>query len=147
MAVGLTLQTEDIAEFKKEFHKIISDAKKTGENQVVYIDKQIEQKDLAKEVVERIQLLEPFGEDNNVPIFIYKDIKIDSIRTLSEGKHLKLTLIDDGYIINAIGFNIGNLADEYLVGDKVDLLGQLEINSFNGIDSVQINLKDMRKTC
>ena len=49
-------------------------------------------------------------------------------------------------IINAIGFNIGNLADEYLIGDKVDILGLLEINTFNGRSSVQINIKDIMKS-
>ena len=46
-------------------------------------------------------MLEPFGEKNKNPIFVYKNLKIDSIRALSEGKHLKLTLKDDNLLINA----------------------------------------------
>ena len=41
---------------------------------------------------------------------------------------------------------MGNLAEEYKIGDKIDVAGMLEINSFNGIDSVQINLKDIMKS-
>ena len=41
---------------------------------------------------------------------------------------------------------MGHLAEEYLIGDRVDVAGILEINSFNGMDSIQINIKDMRKT-
>ena len=75
-------------------------------------------------------------------------IKLDSIRSLSEGKHLKLTLKDDiNYIIlTAIGFNMGNLANEYRLFDKVDVVGTLEINEFNGRRDIQINLKDIRKS-
>ena len=73
-------------------------------------------------------------------------MKIDSIRTLSEGKHLKLTLKDDRNIVQAIGFNIGNLVNEYRLGDKVDVVGCLEINEFNGKKMIQINMKDIRKS-
>jgi single-stranded-DNA-specific exonuclease len=90
--------------------------------------------------------LEPFGEANKMPVFIYKNLKIDSIRALSEGKHLKLTLKDGNTIINAIGFNMGQYSEEYLIGDKIDVVGILEINSFNGVESVQINMKDIRKS-
>ena len=41
---------------------------------------------------------------------------------------------------------MGNIADKYLIGDKVDVVGSLEINEFGGNENIQINLKDMRKT-
>ena len=63
-----------------------------------------------------------------------------------EGKHLKLTLKDNNTIVNAIGFNMGKFAEEYRIGDKIDVVGNLEINSFNGVDSIQINLKDIMKS-
>ena len=81
-----------------------------------------------------------------MPVFAFKNLKIDSIRALSEGKHLKLTLKDNNVIVNAIGFNMGELAEDYRIGDKIDVVGTLEINSFNGMDSIQINLKDIMKS-
>ena len=97
-------------------------------------------------MVESLKQLEPFGEANKMPIFAFKNLKIDSIRSLSEGKHLKMTLKDENNIINAIGFNLGYLADEYRIGDKIDVVGALEINTFNGVDSLQINIKDIMKS-
>ena len=35
---------------------------------------------------------------------------------------------------------------EYKIGDKIDVVGMLEINSFNGVDNIQINLKDIMKS-
>ena len=49
-------------------------------------------------------------------------------------------------MIDAIGFNMGELANEYLIGNKVDIVGTLEINNFNNNDNIQINLKDIRKS-
>ena len=81
-----------------------------------------------------------------MPLFMIKNLKIDSIRTLSEGKHLKLTLKDGNNVIHAIGFNLGSFGEEFLLDDKVDIVGQLEINEFGGNKQVQINLKDIRKS-
>ena len=75
-----------------------------------------------------------------------KNLKIDSIRTLVEGKHLKLTIQDGVNMMNGIGFNLGHYADEFLLGDKVDIIGMLEINEFNNTRSIQINIKDMRRS-
>ena len=41
---------------------------------------------------------------------------------------------------------MGELTEEYKIGDKIDVVGVLEINSFNGVDSVQINMKDIMKS-
>ena len=102
--------------------------------------------EINKEMVESLKELEPFGEENKTPLFLFKNLKIDSIRALTEGKHLKLTVKENKNIVNAIGFNIGELANEYKIGDKVDIVGNLEINSFNGVDNIQINIKDIMKS-
>ena len=97
-------------------------------------------------MVDSLKELEPFGEENKTPLFVFKNLKIDSIRALSEGKHLKLTIKDNRNIVNAIGFNLGELSNDYRIGDKVDVVGNLEINSFNGVENIQINIKDIMKS-
>ena len=146
MAVGLSLKKNKFEEFKKEFEKIVQDSLIDEYIPIIKIDKEINLKDINIKNVESLKLLEPFGEANNVPVFLYKNLKIDSIRALSEGKHLKLTLKDGNTIINAIGFNMGEYSEEYLIGDKIDVIGNLELNFFNGTKSVQINIKDIRKS-
>lgn len=146
MAVGLTLKEENFENFKKEFQKIAKQGKLEEILPVIHIDGTVNSEDMKPEFVKQLTLLEPFGEGNKVPLFGYKGLKINSIRSLTEGKHLKLTLKDDNLIIDAIGFNIGYLVDEYRIGDKIDVVGILEINDFNGVETVQINLKDIMKS-
>ena len=43
-----------------------------------------------KELIESLNLLEPLGEGNRMPIFAFRNLRIDSIRALTDGKHLKL---------------------------------------------------------
>ena len=146
MAVGLTLKEKSIPEFNKKLEEVAEEAHIEDIVPVIKIDAKINLNEVTKEMVESLKMLEPFGEANKMPVFVYKNLKIDSIRALSEGKHLKLTLKDQNVIVNAIGFNMGNLAEDYRIGDKIDAVGTLEINSFNGVDSIQINLKDIMKS-
>ena len=55
-------------------------------------------------------------------------------------------LKDENDMISAIGFNLGELSNEYLIGDKVDIVGTLELNSFNGQETIQINIKDIMRS-
>lgn len=146
MAVGLTLKTKNFDSFQEKFEAIAKQSHLEEIEPILYIDGVVELKDMKKEVVKELSLLEPFGEQNRVPLFLYKNLKIDSIRALSEGKHLKLTLKDTNYKIDGIGFNLGNLVEEYRIGDKIDIVGILEMNDFNGNEAIQINIKDIRKS-
>jgi len=146
MAIGLTVSEEQFEAFGDKFEQIAEYENIKEIQPVIKIDSQLTVKDMDKKSIEQIKLLEPFGEQNKQPIFIYKNLKIDSIRTLSEGKHLKLNLKDGNFTLNAIGFNLGDLADEFLMGDKVDVVGTLEINKFNGIETIQMNLRDIMKS-
>lgn len=146
MAIGITVKKEKLEDFKKEFEKIAEEAHIEEITPIINVDAQINLNNINKDMVESLNKLEPFGEGNKMPVFAFKNLKIDSIRALSEGKHLKLTLKDNNTIVNAIGFNLGHLSEEYRIGDKIDIVGVLEINSFNGVESLQINIKDVMKS-
>ncbi len=146
MAVGICVKKNKFLSFREKFEKIASKAHIDEIVPVIQVDSKIDIKDVSKEMVESIKQLEPFGEGNRMPVFVFKNLKIDSIRALSEGKHLKLTLKDNNTIVSGIGFNLGYLAEEYRIGDKIDVVGVLEINCFNGVDSLQINMKDIMRS-
>lgn len=146
MAIGLTLKKENLESFKNNINKYVKSLELQEPEQIFDIDMCLALKDLNLEAVKELKILEPYGESNKMPLFAFKNLKIESIRALSEGKHLKLRLKDEKYYIDAIGFNMGELTDFYRLGDKVDILGYLEINSFNGNENVQINLKDVVKS-
>lgn len=146
MAVGLSLKKDNLQQFKEELEKIADEQHIEEITPVIKIDAKVNLSEINKNMVESLKMLEPFGEANKMPIFLFKNLKIDSIRALSEGKHLKLTLKDNNVIVSAIGFNLGELANDYRIGDKIDVVGTLEINTFNGVDNIQINIKDIMKS-
>lgn len=146
MAIGISIQKDNFEKFKEEFEKYAEQSNISEIIPVLQIDEEVSLKNIKIEDVRSLQLLEPYGEANKMPLFLFKNLKINSIRALSEGKHLKLTLKDDNYLINAIGFNMGELSEIYKIDDKIDVVGTLDINTFNGNESIQITIKDIRKS-
>lgn len=144
MAIGITLKKENFEKFKEEFEQFAKNSNISDIIPIISIDEEVSLKNISIEDVKSLKLLEPYGEANKNPLFLFKNLKINSIRALSEGKHLKLTLKDGHYIIDAIGFNMGELANQYLLDDKVDIVGTLDINTFNGNENIQIAIKDIK---
>lgn len=146
MAIGINVKRENFEKFKKEFEEYTQNSHISDIIPIIQIDKQVDIKKINIQDVNELKLLEPYGEGNKMPVFLIKNLKILSIRSLSEGKHIKLKLEIDNYMIDAIGFNMGEVVDKYLIGDKVDIVGSLEVNQFGGNENIQVNLKDLRKT-
>ena len=146
MAIGINIKKENFENFKDKLEEIATQKHIEDIVPILKIDAQVSLDEISKDMVDSLKELEPFGEENKTPVFVFKNLKIDSIRALSEGKHLKLTLKDSKNIVNAIGFNLGELTNEYKIDDRVDIVGNLEINSFNGMENIQINIKDIMKS-
>jgi single-stranded-DNA-specific exonuclease len=145
MAIGMTIKTENIEAFREKINEYALANNIQELVPIIEIDSILNLKDINIEEIKELSLLEPFGEENNKPIFRLNKLKIESIRALTEGKHLKLDLVDENMNhISAIGFFLGYLSDEYRVGDVIDIIGNLEINSFNNIENIQILIKDIR---
>lgn len=147
MAVGVSLKTSKFEKFKSDFEKYAD--KEITEDMLcktINIDETITKKDIDIETINDLKKLEPYGEGNKKIVVLYKNLRINSIRTLTDGKHLKLLLEDDGIYINAMGFGMGILADCYKIGDKIDVLGNIEINSYNGNNKIQLIINDIRKS-
>ena len=146
MAIGITINKNNFENFKKDFEEYAQNFNISDIIPVINIDEEVLLKEISIRDISELKLLEPFGEANKTPVFLIKNLKIHSIRSLSEGKHIKISLKDDNYWIDAIGFNLGYLSNEYKIADKVDVVGNLEINQFNGRENIQIILKDIRKS-
>ncbi len=146
MAVGVCLKKENLEAFRHDMNDYIESLNIQEIKPVLNIDMEISAKELTPQIIKELEKLEPFGEANETPLFLLRNVKIESIRTVTDGKHLKLRIQDENALIDAIGFNLGDLAGFYKLGDKVDVVGNLEINAFNGFENMQINIKDISKS-
>lgn len=97
------------------------------------------------DVLKYLDALQPTGYGNPDAVFVSRNLTVKSARTVgADSKHLKMTLTDGRYAIDAIGFRLGPLLPELPVGANVDVIYSFEKNEFNGRESLQLNLKDVK---
>ncbi len=90
-----------------------------------------------------LDLLEPFGQSNEAPIFLLEDVHIDEYRLLSEGKHLRMNINTSHGEVAALYFGQGKQRDSLASQDKLNLIGSLSINEFRGDKTVNFIVKDV----
>ena len=146
LAVGLSLEESKINNFINKFEEVIQNKYKEEAKQIIDIDSQIKINDLNASLLKDISKLKPFGQCNPKPVFLYKGLKVESIRTLKEDKHLKMTLRDGKFLIDALCFGQGNRRDEVVVSDKIDIVCNVEINNFGNKKTIQFILIDFKKS-
>lgn len=146
LAAGLTIKSENIEAFR---HKINDYAKNSIEEAMlvptILLDAAIKVPYITIDTVHEINRLQPFGVDNPAPSFAVKNIKIHKISVMSEGKHLRMTLLKDGKYLDAVGFGMGEYYHHLEEGDFIDVAFALDINDYKGFQNVQLILKDIKK--
>ena len=107
-------------------------------------DMEVSLPELNFDVLKHLAYLEPTGYGNPDAIFVARDVRVKSSRTVgSEGRHLKMTLEDErGAMFDSIGFRLGHLQSS--LPARIDVLFTLEANEWNGRTSLQLNLKDVK---
>ena len=145
LAAGVTLEKEKIDEFTEKFEKAVTELEKKELEAIIDIDSEIRKEDILKGITRINEKILPFGQKNPEPVYLYRNLKIESLSTLKDDKHIKFRLKDGNFCIDAIGFSQGNRRDELKLGDKIDVVGNLAINDFGREKTVQIILKDFKK--
>ncbi|MGM8214217.1 single-stranded-DNA-specific exonuclease RecJ [Bacillaceae bacterium W0354] len=144
-AAGMTVGVEKIGELRQA---LIERARGilTEEDFIPHIDIEddLEVEDLTLQLPEQIQLLAPFGMGNPKPIFKINNVTIQEIRKIgAKQNHLKMLAEKANSKFDIIGFQLGELAKQLAVKSTADLVGELEINEWNGMKKLQVVLKDI----
>ena len=146
LAAGLSIEENKIKLFSEKFENVIKEKYNGKVEQIIEIDTEIKVTDLNVNLIKDIYTLRPYGQSNKLPVFLYKNLKVTSIRTLKEDKHLKLTLKDNKFLIEALAFSQGDRRDEIQIGDKIDVVCNVEINSYNTPKTIQLIVQDFKKS-
>lgn len=103
----------------------------------------LDENDLTIKNIESLSQLEPFGQENETPLFILKDVPIQRLYLLSEGKHLKMDINYKNIKIYALYFHHGKDLEAIEAKDKVNIIGTLEINEFRNTKNINFMIKDI----
>ena len=120
MAIGLTINQDAFEKFRENINKYANDVIDKEDIPTIKVDTEVSKEMVSLEKLKELEILEPYGEANPVPIFVYKNIKVEGIRLLSNNKHLKLILKDGSMLYDAIAFNMGDKEYSFKMGDKID---------------------------
>ena len=93
--------------------------------------------------VNELSRFEPFGQKNEKPIFVLKNVYIEQWREVGQGKHISLNLrLNDSRIVSAIAFHAQEFSRLFKRNDYVDLLVYLNLQEWNGKTSIQLQVLD-----
>ena len=148
-AAGLTLKPENYPKFKAKFEEVVKNSipPELLEPEIT-VDTELFLENITPKFQRIIKQFGPFGPKNMKPVFLSNGLRDNGYgKTVgAENTHLKLNIISgsDQKTYNAIGFNLGNKKDLVNNGNSFDAVYTLEENTWNGITSIQLNLKDIR---
>ena len=147
VAAGLNINVNEIEEFTKAINKY-ADEILTEQDMIpsVEIDCPITEQTVTLENAALISRLEPFGMCNEKPIFAIASAEVSAVSAVgADNKHLRLRIAKNGLFLNCIGFGMGEFAATLAKGDTIHIAFQIDINSYQGTDSVQLIIKDIKK--
>ena len=145
MAVGLSLKSDNIELFRKRINEYALKVAEMPFNSL-NIDCKLNPASLNLDLVKSLSYLMPYGAGNPTPLFGLYNMTLTQIIPLSQNKHLKLIFTRNGTNISAMKFFTSTEEFPYERGDILDLAVTLDINEYNGNESVSIIIKDMKST-
>lgn len=103
-------------------------------------DAEVPLRDVDFDLVRDIQRLAPFGVGNPTPVLVSRRVTIASVTSIGNG-HLRLRVSDGNTYVGAVGWSLQ--AHPLLrKGQRVDLAYQPELNTYQGVSSVQLNIRE-----
>lgn len=148
-AAGISIGNDNLEKFYDKLNALIGKELKDKECvPEIEIDAEVSPSDIDFELAGTLEKFAPFGEGNPEPKFLIKDLIIEELKTVGNGnRHIKLFLRpDDGSpkIFESIGFNLNEKFSHLKKSNKVDIIFNLEVDSWNGNKKIQLKLIDLQ---
>ncbi|TLN25995.1 single-stranded-DNA-specific exonuclease RecJ [bacterium] len=143
-AAGFTVRNENFDELSRRLREIAR--RELAEQDLLpslRADLEIPLALMRPSYLDEIKQLQPTGMQNPDAVFVSRRLQVLSSRTVgSEALHLRMTVKDGGVTYNAIAFRQGHWAGN--LPPFIDVMYNYEMNSFNGRDSMQLNVIDLK---
>jgi len=141
-AAGVTLESKNYEEFCDRFEELASKKLDTKDmTPKIEVDTKLGLESVSPQLLKDIEMLLPFGHKNPQPIFWAGPVKV-AFSTVVGNDHLKLKIKEKGISFDCIAF--GKAALHPLGGKLLDILFHVEINTWQGTESIQLVIVDLR---
>lgn len=147
MAAGLSLEKENIDTLRKRLNANCNLTEKDLSPKVK-VDAPLPFAMLNEEVIQQLDLLEPFGKGNTKPSFALKNVEIKSVNVVGKNKNVvKLRLADEyGCVMEGVYFQNAKQFMEDLGNKRTmdAIIYYPKINEFNGMRNIEVIIQDYR---
>jgi single-stranded-DNA-specific exonuclease len=147
-AAGFTIKKENLKKFKKALTAYAEENLKDKDlRPTLNIDCEISENEITEKLTEEINQMKPFGIKNPKPLFLLKNIKPTFIETVGRNRdHIKFEAEKKGKTFKAIGFRLGEFAEEMRKHRSIDLACYVEMNEWNNSKNLQLEIVDFKKS-
>jgi len=129
----------------KAYEKLSMGREKREEE--LYIDDELRLDDVTWTIYNEIERLGPFGVGNPKPLFLFRNIAIDSVKTFGkEGNHLELQFRNSfGERVRAISFFtvVSDFGVDISSGKEINLLAHVEKSTFRNYPELRLRIVDI----
>ena len=141
-AAGMTIRTENIEAFRTRFNDVVG-RKLAAEDfvPVVTADAEVPIPSITPKFFRIIQQMEPFGPGNMRPVFLSSDVRHKSAPRLLGNAHVKMALVGEGIVMDAIAFNAGDRYRKIKEASRLSVAYSIDQNEWNGKVSLQMKVK------
>ena len=112
------------------------------------IDAEVGTDEINFELIDDVEKLKPFGQGNDEPLFVIRDLIVREKRTIGTGnKHIKLFLSPKDRspkIFEAISFNGYDKYIDVAQGNYVDIVCNIQKDEWNGNKKIQLVIVDVK---
>ena len=148
-AAGLTMREENVEAFAKSFEDFVSqNIKQEQLTPQIEIDAEMPFNELSPRFFRILKQFAPFGPCNMKPVFCTRRVyDAGGSRVVGKDKaHLKLELRDESgeNVFSGIAFHMSRFAEPLKAHQPIDICYTLEENSFNGITTMQLQVRDIK---
>lgn len=146
-AAGFSISKDKYSEFVERVTQFAKDKLNGLENHpTIKIDALLDSKDISDQLMKLISQMEPFGVENEKPIFMLKNIEIVDPKIVGKDQnHLHfLVKTETGNRYSCIAFKLGKLIEQIIHLNHLDIVFSLENNTWKGHQSIQLQVIDIK---
>ncbi|APV44121.1 single-stranded-DNA-specific exonuclease [Dehalogenimonas formicexedens] len=142
-AAGFSLGSEKLPELSRLISEIAAKQMASVDLQpILMIDAEARLHELGGNMYQVLNRLAPFGEGNRPPLFVSKCVTVTDYRTMGANQeHIKMRLTQGGAVWEAVAFRQAEELKKVLP-DPVDVVYNLELDKFNGRETLRLNIVD-----
>ena len=145
-AAGLRIERHKVAAFREAFNRVVGEHLRAADRTpILRLDAEVVLSEIDEAFMDFLTRLEPFGEGNPPPVLMARRVEVVGNPTLvgKEQQHLRLAIRQDGAVMRAIGFHMGEKLSETRQR-LLDIAFTPQRHIWNDLEERQLLLQDVK---